>query len=157
MKRLGRLLVLWAGVAGAAGAAGAMAQQPDQLFTATREQLDVAKIVLDQEKAWNKGNMEMYLTYYKDAPETEAMLGGPVRGLANIRNAFHANFPNREAMGALEQSEVSVRELDDKFAIATGKYHLSRPRKSGGDAEGTFAEVFERTPSGWQIVFSVTT
>jgi uncharacterized protein (TIGR02246 family) len=151
MKRL--WLVLWM----LAGMGSGVAQQPDQLFTATREQLDVAKIVLDQENAWNKGNMEGYLSYYKDAADTEAMLGGPVRGLTNIRNAFHANFPNRETMGTLEQSEVSVRELDDKFAIATGKYHLSRPRKSGGDTDGTFSEVFERTPSGWQIVFSVTT
>jgi uncharacterized protein (TIGR02246 family) len=151
MKRVWLVLVMLAGVG------SGVAQQPDQLYTATREQLDVAKIVLNQEKAWNKGDMEGYLAFYKDAPDTEAMLGGPVRGLTNIRNVFHGNFPNKEAMGTLEQSEVSVRALDDKFAIATGRYHLSRTHKGGGDTDGTFSEVFAKTAQGWQIVFSVTT
>jgi uncharacterized protein (TIGR02246 family) len=152
MKQICLALAMLA-VSGASG----RAQQRDQLFTATREQLDVAKIVLAQEAAWNKGNMDGYLMYYKDAADTEALLASPVRGLANIRNVFHVNFPTRDAMGSLEQSEVSVRELDDKFAIATGKYHLTRTRKGGGDTSGTFVEVFTKTDAGWQIVFSVTT
>ena len=132
-------------------------QQRDQLFTATQQQLDVTKVLLAQQNAWNKGDLDAYLSRYKDAPETEAMLSGPVRGLQNIRAAFHANFPSKDAMGELDQSEVAVRALGDNYAIATGKYHLARSKKYGGDTQGTFSNVFEKTPKGWQIVFSVTT
>jgi uncharacterized protein (TIGR02246 family) len=130
---------------------------PDQLYTATRLQLDVTKVLLAQQAAWNKGDLDGYIAHYKDAPDTQAILGTPTRGLANIRLAFRANFPSREVMGTLEQDDIEVRALGDNFALATGKYHLSRPKKSGGDASGGFTELFEKTPTGWQVIFSETT
>lgn len=133
------------------------AQAPDQLYTATRLQLDVTKVLLAQERAWNNGDLDGYLSFYKDAPDTQAVLGSFARGRDAIRNAFRLNFPSREAMGTLEQTEIEVRPLGETFALATGRYHLSRSRKGGGDADGTFTEVFEKTTSGWLIVLSETT
>ena len=133
------------------------AQGADQLYTATREQLDVTKVALAQEAAWNKGDLDAYLDFFKDAPNTEAVLNGPVLGTAKIRSAYHASFPSKDAMGQLEQGEVSVRELGPNFALATGRYHLTRSRHNGGDTEGTFTEVFEKTPNGWKLIFSETT
>jgi uncharacterized protein (TIGR02246 family) len=139
------------------GALPLLAQAPNQLFTATRQQLDVAKVILAQEDAWNKGDLNEYLSYYKDAPDTQAVLGGPVRGLAEIRSAFRANFPNSPSMGNLQQSDVQVRALGDDYALALGKYHLTRARKDGGEATGTFTEIFEKTPAGWRVIFSENT
>ena len=135
----------------------ALAQAPDQLFTATRNQLDVTKVLLAQQAAWNRGDLDGYLGRYKDAPDTQAILGAPIRGLANIRSLFHVNFPNRDTMGTLEQSAVEVRELGDNFALATGRYQITRPRKFGGDGEGSFTELFEKTANGWLVIFSQTT
>lgn len=136
-----------------------VAQSPNSgpLFTATREQLDCVKIVLAQQDAWNKGDLDAYLSHYKNSPDTQAVLATLVRGFDNIRNAYHVNFPNKDAMGSIEDSEVEVKELDDHFAIATGKYHLNRSKKAGGAVDGTFMEVFEKTASGWQIVYSAST
>lgn len=134
----------------------AAAQTEGQLYTASREQLDVTKVVLAQESAWNKGDLEAYLSHYKNAKDTEAVLNGPIRGLDNIRAAYHTSFPNRETMGTLEQREVEVRELGPEFAMATGKYHLGRSKKNGGDAEGGFLEIFQKTAEGWQLIFSQT-
>ena len=128
--------------------------QHDQLYTASREQLDVTKILLAQQKAWNDGNMDEYLKFYKDAPDTVAMLNVPVRGLESIRNAFRTNFPNKATMGALEQADVEVRELGENFALATGKYHLVRGKKEGGNLDGVFTEVMEKTQTGWRVIFS---
>jgi uncharacterized protein (TIGR02246 family) len=133
------------------------AQSSDSLFTATRQQLDVVKIVLAQQDAWNKGDLDAYLSHYKNSPDTQAVLATLVRGVDNIRNAYRANFPNKDAMGSIEDSEVEVKALGDNFAIATGKYHLTRSRKAGGAVDGTFLEVFEKTPNGWQIVYSAST
>ena len=132
-------------------------QSQSQLYTASREQLDVTKVVLAQEKAWNSGDLDGYLSQFKDAGDTEAILNGPVRGLSAIRAAYRASFPNKEAMGTLEQSSVEVRELGPNFALAIGKYRLSRSRKGGGDAEGNFTEIFEKTDQGWKLIFSENT
>ena len=139
------------------GSVNAPAQSQGQLYTATREQLDVTKVVLAQENAWNKGDLDAYLAAFKDAEDTEAILNGPVRGLSNIRAAYHTSFPSRDAMGQLEQSGVEVRELGPDFALALGHYKLSRSRKNGGDAEGNFTEVFEKTELGWKLIFTENT
>jgi ketosteroid isomerase-like protein len=134
--------------------APAVSQKEDPLFTATRQQLDVVKIILAQESAWNKGDLDAYLSHYKDAPDTQAVLANLVRGIDNIRGAYKQNFPNKDSMGAIEDTDIEVKALGDNYALATGKYHLNRPKKSGGPIEGTFMEIFEKTQAGWQIIFS---
>jgi uncharacterized protein (TIGR02246 family) len=135
----------------------ARAQAGDQLYTATRLQLDVTKVLVAQENAWNRGDLDGYLAHYKDAPETEAVLASTARGMANIRAAFHANYPTRESMGQIENSEVTVRALGEKFALATGRYHLIRSKKAGGEAMGTFLSIMEKTDTGWRIIFTENT
>jgi ketosteroid isomerase-like protein len=137
-----------------AGTAIAQAQSSDPLFTASKEQLEVVKVVLAQQEEWNAGELDRYLSHFKEAPDTSIMLAGPVRGFVNIRNAFRGMYPNRDTMGELDNSEVEVRELGENFALATGRYHLVRSKKGGGEIRGTFSEIFEKTPSGWKVIFS---
>ena len=138
-------------------AAPVFSQSPDPLFTATRQQLDVVKIILAQQNAWNKGDLDGYLSHYKDAPDTQAVLANLVRGVDNIRAAYRQNFPNKDSMGTIEDTDIEVKALGDNYAVATGRYHLNRPKKSGGPVEGTFMELFEKTQAGWQIIFSQST
>lgn len=143
-------------VAVACIAAGTQAQS-DKLYTASHNQLEVVKVVLAQEAAWNRGDMDSFLSRYKDDPDTQVILGSQARGLATIRNAFRLNFPNKESMGAIEYSGVEARELSENICLATGNYHLERSRKAGGSVDGTFTEVMQKTDKGWQIIFAVTT
>jgi uncharacterized protein (TIGR02246 family) len=138
-------------------AAPAAAQSSDPLFTATRQQLDVVKIILAQQNAWNKGDLDAYLSHYKESPDTQAVLANLVRGIDAVRSAYKQNFPNKDTMGTIEDTDIEVRALGDNYALATGKYHLNRPKKSGGPVEGTFMEIFEKTANGWQIIFSQST
>ena len=140
-----------------AAAGGIASQTGGQLYTASRQQLDVTKIVLAQERAWNGGDLDGYLASFKDATETEAILNGPVHGMTAIRAAYHTSFPNKDAMGVLEQSSVEVRELGPNYALALGHYRLVRSRKNGGDAEGNFTEIFEKTEAGWKLIFTENT
>jgi uncharacterized protein (TIGR02246 family) len=151
MGRLAFVLVAFAVVALHAGA-----QTGDQLYTATRQQLDVTKALLAQQAAWNKGDLTAYLAFYKDTPETQATLGLPVRGIGNIRANYKAAFPTPATMGTLEESNVEVRPLGEAFALATGKYELQRDRKHGGKTEGAFTDILEKTPDGWKLIFSET-
>jgi ketosteroid isomerase-like protein len=131
--------------------------QQDKLYTASRQQLEAVKIVLAQEAAWNRGDIDAFLSRFKDDPETQIMMGNSVRGLINIHATFRLNYPTREAMGTIGYSDVEARDLGENFAMATGKYHLERAKKAGGSVEGTFTEVMEKTPDGWMVIFSETT
>ena len=59
-------------------------------------------------------------------------------------------------MGTLAFSDLEPHILDEHFAIALGKYHLTRSKKGGGDADGLFSLVLEKTPAGWKIILDHT-
>jgi ketosteroid isomerase-like protein len=142
----------------ASGAIGPTAfAQLDQLKTATQQELDVIKVLLKQEAAWNRGDIDAFAEGYKDSPDTLFLNNQVQRGYAGMLDAYHHNYPTREAMGTLSFSELEVHPLDEKFAVCIGKYQLDRNKKSGGNAEGLFSLVFEKTDKGWKIVVDHTT
>ena len=133
------------------------AQEPNPLHTATRQELDVIKVLLAQEKAWNKGDLAGFASGYKDAPDTLFITRTISRGYAGLLESYQREYPNRAAMGTLTFSELEVRPLDENFAVAIGKFHLDRGKKEGGNADGLFSLVFEKTANGWKIVIDHTT
>jgi uncharacterized protein (TIGR02246 family) len=135
------------------------AQPPadNPLHTATRTELDVVKVVLAQEKAWNAGDLEGYVNGYKDSPDTIFVGAQVSRGYAQILQDYKHNYATRADMGTLAFSELEVHTLSDAYAVCIGKYHLDRPKKDGGNADGVFSLVLEKTPDGWKIVLDHTT
>ena len=137
------------------------AQQPvektDQLRTLTADELGVIKVLTMQERAWNKGDLDAYASGYKNSPDT-LFIGRQVsRGFENMLADYKGNYPNRDAMGQLAFSDLEPHLLDEHFAIVLGKYHLSRSKKAGGDADGFFSLVLQKTESGWKIILDHTT
>ena len=136
--------------------ASLLAQQPN-LHTATQQELDVVKVLLKQEAAWNKGDIDKFAEGYKDSPDTLFITRTVSRGHTGMLAEYHQNYPTRAAMGTLAFSELEVHRLDDNFAVCLGKYHLERSKKDGGAAEGIFSLIFEKTAEGWKIVVDHTT
>jgi uncharacterized protein (TIGR02246 family) len=135
----------------------AVGQSANPLHTATREELDVVKVLVAQEDAWNRGDLAGFASGYKDAPDTLFITKQVSRGFAGMLNSYKQNYPDRTAMGTLVFSELEARSLDDNFAVVIGKYHLERTKKGGGNADGIFSLVFEKTEKGWKIVVDHTT
>jgi uncharacterized protein (TIGR02246 family) len=135
----------------------ARAQDLQRLTTATREQLDVVKVIVAQESAWNKGDIEGFAQAYKDSPDILFVTNTVNRGFAGMVAAYRRDFPNKAAMGTLSFSDLEVHPLDENFAVVIGKYHLERGKKDGGNAEGMFSLVMEKTEQGWKIVVDHTT
>ena len=133
---------------------------PDQsnpLHTASRTELDVVKVLVAQERAWNAGDIDGFVKGYKDSPET-IFIGKQVsRGYQQILDDYRHNFATRASMGNLVYAELEVTSLSDTFAVCTGRYHLDRARKDGGPADGLFSLVLEKTDQGWKIVLDHTT
>jgi ketosteroid isomerase-like protein len=136
----------------------AQPDQPDRLHTASRMELDVVKVVLAQEKAWNDGDIEAYVKGgYKNSPDT-LFIGKQVsKGYTQILEDYKRDYTTRSSMGQLTFSELEVHPLSETFAACIGKYHLERSKKDGGPADGLFSLVLEKTPDGWKIVLDHTT
>jgi len=133
------------------------AQAGNPLHTATRQELDVVKAVLAQEKAWNRGDLEGYVKGYKDSPETIFISKQIVKGYAQILADYKHTYPTTASMGKLTFAEVEVHPLGESYAICVGKYHLDRPKKEGGGADGAFSMVLEKTAQGWKIILDQAT
>jgi uncharacterized protein (TIGR02246 family) len=105
---------------------------------------------------WNRGDLTTFATAYKDSPDI-LFIGSKIsRGYAQMLERYRTVYSTREKMGTLTFSDVEVQPLDDRFATATGKFHLERTAAGGGNADGSYMLVFEKTPQGWKIVRDVT-
>ena len=137
--------------------AGTSSDQNNPLHTASRDELDVVKVIVGQEKAWNAGDIEGFVKNYKDSPETIFIGKQLDKGYKAILEDYRHDYITRASMGTLTYSELEVTPLSDSFAICTGRYHLDRGRRDGGPADGLFSLVLEKTEQGWKIVLDHTT
>ena len=133
------------------------ARSQHDLTTVPQQQLDVIKVLLAQEEAWNRGDLVAFIQTYKDSPDTLFITSTINRGFSGLLEEYRHNYPNRAAMGSLAFSGLEVHPLDDRFAVVIGRYSLERTKKDGGHAEGIFSLVLEKTDKGWKIIVDHTT
>ena len=134
------------------------AQSTDpQLHTASSAELGCVKVLLAQERAWNQGDLDAFVKGYKDSPDTLFLSADINRGYTGMVARYRREYPTRAAMGTLAFTDLEVHPLDDRFAVVLGRYHLERGKKDGGNADGLFSLIFEKTADGWKIVVDHTT
>lgn len=131
--------------------------QTSTLKTASQLELDVIKVLLRQEAAWNHGDIDAFAQGYKNSPDTLFINTQIQRGYDSMLAAYHHDYPTKESMGTLAFSDLEVHPLGNDFAVCLGRFHLERSKKNGGNADGLFSLVLEKTPAGWKIVLDHTT
>ena len=77
------------------------AQTPDPLHTASRQELNIIKVLLAQENAWNKGDLTAFADTFKDSPDTLVITHQVSRGFAGLLDEYKHDYPNKAAMGTL--------------------------------------------------------
>lgn len=107
-----------------------------------------------QQQAWNRGDVDAFLTGYWHSPElTFSGSSGVSRGWDGVLARYKKNYPDRAAMGHLDFSELEYHFLGSDAALVLGHWHLQRdPVKGGGDIGGVFSLVWQRFPDGWKII-----
>ena len=114
---------------------------------------EVRAVLKHSEEAWNRGDLESFVSYYDDSPETTFIGRDVVKGgQAAILNRYRKAYPNRDTMGALTFSNVEVKTLAPDVALVTGEFHLERTAAGGGNASGHYTLILRRTPAGWKII-----
>jgi len=117
-------------------------------------QADDIRAMMDRSQAnWNRGDLAAFAADYDDSPDT-TFVGKDVThgGVAAILARYQSHYPNREAMGTLTFSELSIRVLAPDLVLANGKFSLTRTAAGGGDASGRFTLVIKKTAKGWKII-----
>ncbi len=116
------------------------------------------RAVLDRQVAdWNRGDLDSFATGYKNSPDILFMGAKISRGYDQMVETYRKGYSTRDKMGTLSFTGLEVQPLDEHFATVTGNYHLERTTAGGGNADGYFLLVVEKTPGGWKIVRDATT
>ncbi|HXU69972.1 MAG TPA: DUF4440 domain-containing protein [Polyangia bacterium] len=118
---------------------------------------DVRAEIQRQAAAWNRGDLDGYLSGYERAVTT-TMIGGkaPLRGFDAIAAMYRAKYGDRARMGHLTFGDLEVRPLGAGFALAVGHWALARDASAGGPVGGWFSLTLHRTGDGWRIILDHT-
>ena len=122
------------------------------LLCAADPEDSILRVLTDQQAAWNRGNLEEFMRGYQDSPETIFIGKSVTKGYAAVLRSYKTRYATKEIMGTLNFSGIEVKQLDQRFAFVTGRFHLARTQSAGGEASGIFSLLFEKRPEGWKVI-----
>lgn len=111
----------------------------------------VDKLLADQQLAWNRGDLEGYMSGYWRSPELTFFSGASVtRGWQPTLERYRKRYQGEgREMGALAFSDLEVQPLSPDAALARGRWELTF--KSAKPARGVFTLLVRRFAEGWRI------
>ena len=111
---------------------------------------DVLKVLTDQAEAWNRGDLEAFLTGYWKSDQTVFAGGGDVhRGFDAMAARYRKSYDSRAKMGKLTFDHLTFESIEDGRVVVTGSWELQREKDRPG---GVFTLIFRKFPEGWRIV-----
>lgn len=114
------------------------------------DQAAIEAVLHAQQAAWNRGDVDAFLTGYWHSPElTFSGSSGVARGWDGVLARYKKNYPDKASMGELDFSGLEFQFLGPDAALVLGRWHLKRAK---GDVGGVFSLVWERFPEGWKII-----
>jgi beta-aspartyl-peptidase (threonine type) len=118
---------------------------PEAAEVAIRRVLDA------QVEAWNKGDLETFMTGYWSSPELSFFSGGDkYRGWQATLDRYRKRYQSEgQEMGRLTFRELDIQVLGPDSALVRGRWQLVRSKDKPG---GLFTLIFRRFPEGWRIV-----
>jgi ketosteroid isomerase-like protein len=135
--------------------APACVSSPDS--TREHEQIvqSVRAVIDAQAAAWNRGDITGYMDGYERAETTTFVSGDTItHGWQTVLEHYQKAYDSRAKMGTLTFSELEVKPLSPFYAVATGRWQLTRAQDA---PHGRFSLLFRRTSAGWRIVLDTTT
>jgi ketosteroid isomerase-like protein len=110
----------------------------------------VPAVLNAQEAAWNRGDIDQFMAAYAHSPEPTFVSGDEVtRGWQTVRDRYAKKYRDRDEMGRLTFSGLTIIPLCEDAAIVLGNWHLQR---KSDQPQGKFTLLFRKLPEGWRIV-----
>lgn len=111
----------------------------------------IERLLEDQRGAWNRGDLDGFLTAYEASDQLLFTSGAKIRrGFTQTHDKYVERYGSATAtMGQLEFELLDVRGLGPRAAIVLGRYRLTETPEA---SEGVFTIVLERQGEVWRIV-----
>lgn len=115
------------------------------------EQDAVRQVLLDQQAAWNRGDLEAFMAGYWRSPKLTFFAGGTEkRGWDAALERYRQRYQGEgRQMGKLTFSDLNVEVLGPDAAWVRGRWQVVTSKEKLG---GLFTLVFKKFPEGWRIV-----
>lgn len=110
----------------------------------------IRQIMQAQEAAWNRGDLEGFMDGYWHSDSLRFIgASGLTFGWQQTLNNYKKAYPDRDAMGKLTFTILSVEKLALKTAYVIGKWRISR---KNGDRSGYYTLLWKKIKGKWVIV-----
>ena len=125
----------------------ACAQQPEE---------DIRKVLNKQVADWNRGDVDSFMNGYEASSQTVFIGKTLTKGHGSVLANYKKRYPTKENMGTLRFEILELRMLGSEHASVVGKFFLTRTSAGGGNSDGIFNLIFEKTSAGWKIILDHT-
>lgn len=114
--------------------------------------LGVEQVLHGQQEAWNRHDLEAFMTGYWNSSELTFFSGAhETSGWQGALERYRKTYQSEgKEMGRLEFSELRIEALGSDVAFVRGAWQLTM--SDGKTPHGLFTLIFREFPDGWKIV-----
>ncbi len=118
--------------------------------TQSADLLSIRQIMAQQELAWNAGDLETFMAgYWRSDSLTFIGSRGLSHGWQTTLDNYRTSYPDRETMGQLTFTLLTVEQLSPTTAYVIGKWQLTRTKD---ELSGHFTLLWKKIEGTWVIV-----
>ena len=119
-------------------------------FSQQKTERKLRKVLEVQQKSWNNGDIEGFMTTYWNN-DSLMFIGktGVTYGWQHTLNNYKKGYPDKAAMGTLDFNLISIKKVSRKYYSIIGKWHLTR---EAGDLQGHFTLLLKKIHRHWFII-----
>lgn len=117
---------------------------------AQSDESEIRKILDEQTKNWNSGNLEDFMSgYWKNDSLMFIGKSGITYGFDNTLANYKRSYPDTASMGKLNFNIIKVEKICRNHYFVVGKWMLKR---TIGDLSGHYTLIFRKIKGKWVIV-----
>ncbi len=110
----------------------------------------IQRVMDQQQEAWNRGDLEVYMNgYWKSDSLRFIGKRGITYGWQPTLDNYKKGYPNADAMGRLQFTNLSIELTGDSSAYVIGKWMLYRTTDT---LSGHYSLLWKRMDNQWLIV-----
>jgi ketosteroid isomerase-like protein len=114
------------------------------------DEVGIRKVLDDQLKAWNKGDIESFMQgYWKNDSLMFIGKSGINWGWQKTLENYKKGYPDTTAMGKLSFDIIVIKKLSPEYYYLVGKWMLKR---TIGDLSGHYNLLFRKINGSWLII-----
>jgi ketosteroid isomerase-like protein len=118
---------------------------------ATAARKAILQVLMNQQEAWNKGDLKAFMAGYHHSSELTFFSGATVhKGWDDILDRYQKKYQGEgKEMGKLTFSEINIELFAADSAVVRGRWELKTSKEVLG---GLYTLIFRKTPEGWRII-----